>query len=192
MSQLALSEKQKYDEVWKHAEYRMYSPGFAYSKVAFQSLNMQEGQSLLDAGAGTCRASAWFAEQGLEVVAVDHSPSANEHPDINFVEACLWNLPKEVKKKDYVFCCDVMEHIPTLHVDEVLRQLASRARMGAFFRIGTAPDTLGKKLIGAKLHMTVKSAEWWQRRLQTKFHKVQQIGKTNKSVSFRCTMKGVK
>jgi hypothetical protein len=56
-------------------------------------------------------------------------------------------------------CTDVMEHIPTKDVDQVLLNIMSAAQH-VFFQISTEQDSCGK-MIGEELHLTVKPPEWW-------------------------------
>lgn len=161
MDDLAIREADKYRQIWGRPEYRQYSPGLAACAAAFELCGMAPGRSLIDFGAGTGRASAWFAGRGLTVLAVDHAENALEC-DVDFLRACLWDMPP--LQADHGFCCDVMEHIPPARVDDVLRAIRASVSGRCYFGIATRPDVMGR-LIGQPLHLSVQSGAWWAAKL---------------------------
>jgi hypothetical protein len=68
-------------------------------------------------------------------------------------------------KFDGVICTDVMEHVPEDKIDEVLKQIYSKAKKFVFFGIC---DQLAVKLLpnGENAHCTVKPMEWWREKIQ--------------------------
>jgi len=62
---------------------------------------------------------------------------------------------------DWVYCTDVLEHLPPqftmLAVDQMLR-VATR---GVFLTISTQPDQFGV-WVGRSLHQTVQHYVWWR------------------------------
>jgi 2-polyprenyl-3-methyl-5-hydroxy-6-metoxy-1,4-benzoquinol methylase len=169
------AEREKYEAMWKHDAYRKEAPGAAFVDDAFELLGMQSGESLTDYGSGTGRASFAFHEHKvMNVTAVDFADNAFEYATgpgyINFVHACLWDLPEI--ESDWAYCTDVMEHIPTEKVDAVIDGIAKRTRKGAYFNVATRPDNLGA-LIGRKLHMTVMPGIGWQTILSKYFAHVE-------------------
>jgi hypothetical protein len=70
-----------------------------------------------------------------------------------------------MKQRDWVYCCDVLEHIPPEHVDASLDAIARLARRGAFLQIALWPENWGRA-IKQDLHLTVQSAEWWLERIR--------------------------
>lgn len=67
---------------------------------------------------------------------------------------------KSTASFDGVICTDVMEHIPTTHVDWVLRDVCAYANKFAFFCIFT--DSAKAKLPdGRNAHLTIKEPWWW-------------------------------
>jgi len=163
---LARIEADKYRRVWERPEYRRVSPGQLECERALAVFGAQAGESLIDYGSGPARATKWFANKGLSVTGVDIAPNAAE-TDVPVVEACLWDLPADLGPSDYAYCCDVMEHIPQQQVDAVITGIRERTRGGAYWRIATRPDVMGKRLLGEPLHLTVKPADWWRRRFET-------------------------
>lgn len=168
MDDLAQAEAEKYRRVWAFDQYRVHSPGEKEAPAAFIYAGMRAGNSLTDFGAGTGRASAWFAEKGLRVLAVDHVREALE-VEVQFAQACLWDMGAAgIPAADFGFCCDVMEHIPRECVFEVLEGIAARVNVGCWFSIATRPDVMGR-LIGEPLHLTIEPATFWRDALARSF-----------------------
>lgn len=171
-------EQEKYEQIWSHHQYRREAPGLRFVDDAIAALGIQQGDSLIDYGAGTGRASFAFHEyHGLDVTAVDFVPAAFEYATgdgyIRFVQACLWQLPQGLES-DWAYCTDVMEHIPIEKVEVVISGIAARTRKGAYFNISTRDDNFGA-LIGRKLHMTVMQGSGWHKFLSKYFAHVEMI-----------------
>jgi hypothetical protein len=94
------------------------------------------------------------------------------------VQACLWEMGNEVPASDFAFSADVLEHIPTEKVPEVLTRIAERTRRGGFFQISTQPDNFGRK-VGETLHLTVKPPEWWREVIAEYFEVIKTSRLTN-------------
>lgn len=182
LDDLAKIEAEKYRRVWEREGYRRVSPGMHEVERAWLVCEMWNGKTLIDYGAGPCRAAKWFQDKGLSVLAIDIADNAREHDDVPFVKACLWDLPREIPASDYAFCTDVMEHIPPAHVATVLNEIAARTTIAAYFRIATRPDRMGPKLIGRPLHLSVNSGEWWRRQIERVFPLVDVIQNTGRDI----------
>lgn len=180
MDDLAKAEREKYLQMWQHPGYRRISPGMYECERAFAIMEMKAGDSLIDFGSGTGRATAWFLSQGLSVLAIDHVPNALE-TEVPFVEACLWDLPETVEPAEFGFCCDVMEHIPETRVSDVLATIRRLTKTGTYLRIATRPDRMGK-LIGQPLHLCVNSGEWWRRQVEAHWPLVDVIEDTGRDI----------
>ena len=61
--------------------------------------------------------------------------------DMPLIVTPLWDLPADLSG-DFGVCCDVMEHIPTDKVDDVLSGIA-KAVPRAWFHISSEPDAFG-------------------------------------------------
>jgi hypothetical protein len=181
MDNLAAIEREKYLQVWEHDEYRKFSPGMMEFARAMMVCPIRPGQSLIDFGSGPCRATKSFKDHGIDVLAIDHVPNACEFDDVPFLEACLWDLPASLSARDWGFCTDVMEHIPTNRVQDVIRSIAENVTLGCYFRIATRPDVMGMKLIG-KYAMTVSSGEWWRRQIEKYFELVDVVEMTGRDI----------
>lgn len=164
-------EKAKYEAVWSHEAYRKHSPGLSVLSQAYEWLQPEAGSSFTDFGCGAGVVCDALMARGHKATAVDIAPGAYRGM-APFVEACLWNLPWNLPVSDYGYCADVMEHIPTERVDDVLLQIAGKVRIGAYFQIALFHDSFGA-LIGQPLHLSVFPDEWWQARLTRAFRQCQ-------------------
>ncbi|HSX04780.1 MAG TPA: class I SAM-dependent methyltransferase [Rhabdochlamydiaceae bacterium] len=181
MDEQTLKERAKYDLIWsQYPSYRDCSPGEVFTSFFLQYFEkeIEEGQTLIDFGSGTGRACRAFLAKNLKVSLVDFSSYALDEeiqhlttlcPDIvSFTEACLWKLPKNLLSADWIYCCDVLEHIPTNRIDQVLKGMASRMKKGGYLSICLQEDLSGKQL-GFPLHLTIKDKHWWLQRLSRYF-----------------------
>ena len=166
-------ERAKYEQIWTHDVYRKTAPGETMVELAVELLGMTEGQSVIDFGCGTGRASKKLIDMGYDVLSIDHAANCVDYGiTLNFKQACLWDLPTGILA-DIGYCTDVMEHIPMEKVGEVLAGIA-RTTKKAFFNIATRDDSLGA-LIGKKLHMTVIPASDWLKLMQAHWPIVRMI-----------------
>ena len=168
-------EREKYEEIWSHHQYRRAAPGERMVEGAIAALGMQAAESVNDYGCGTGRASRKFLEQGFRVTSIDFAANCLDPDTIvqAFVQACLWDLPVGLES-DWAYCTDVMEHIPIEKVEAVIAGISERTHKGAYFNIATRDDNFGA-LIGRKLHMTVMQGSGWHTFLSKYFAHVEMI-----------------
>jgi hypothetical protein len=166
----AESERKKYERMWAHPAYREWSPGVSALEDALRWLELTPGERVIDFGCGAAHVTHELQKLGHDMLAIDHV-DAREH-DVPFLQSNLWELGNVYGNAG--ICCDVMEHIPTERVDEVLRAIAN-AVPRCFFTIAHDVDTMGG-LIGQDLHLTVKPPEWWLQRLLSYWRVVQHVG----------------
>lgn len=185
---LAKAESEKYRAVWAHDEYRRHSPGEGLVDAFVAAFNLDEtpdhdraSVSVVDFGCGSGRPAKAISDQGFDVRGVDFASNALE-TDISFVEACLWDLPSDLRC-DYALCTDVMEHIPAEKVDAVLASVAAAVHCGVLFQISTVPDRMGA-LIGKPLHLSVHEAGWWADKLKEFFPNVRRIDDASNAAVF--------
>ena len=160
--------------------YRECSPGEGFIPLFFDVFKgeIRAGQSLIDFGCGTGRASKDFLNKGLNVTLVDISDYCLDEEirnlchvagdQIRFLPACLWDLPSSLKPAAWIFCCDVLEHLPEECIEKALTQMAERMRRGGFFSICLKEDLSGKEL-NQPLHLTVKDASFWNQLMKKHF-----------------------
>jgi hypothetical protein len=86
----------------------------------------------------------------------------------------MWDIPVTLAA-DWGFCCDVMEHIPTDRVADVLRFVRASTRHATYFNISLRADGCGR-LIGDALHLTVRPLDWWRTRLSTYWSDIRVLG----------------
>jgi SAM-dependent methyltransferase len=161
MDLVAEHERTKYEQMWAFAEYRG-DHATAHAEAAIHSLQMRAGGSVIDFGAGAGYASRHLLDSGLRVLAIDiaHNAMAPEiAARVPLLVGNMWDMPVDIAA-DWGFCCDVMEHIPTERVDDVLRFVRRSTRQSTYFNIALRADGCGR-LIGEPLHLTVRSLDWW-------------------------------
>jgi len=163
-------EQEKYRRMWTEVpRYRQNSPGQRLVPLFLKQAAWAKDDTLIDLGCGSGRASMELREAGLKVKLLDITRTSLD-PDVNFkvgvigipfIECCLW-LPDvaEHGRFDWVYCCDVLEHIPPEHVDAVLDNIHALTTKGAFLQIALWPENFGN-YIGEELHLTVESDDWW-------------------------------
>ena len=170
-----LAEKAKYEEMWRHADYRAFSPGlYALENLDLVSFFRGVGvHTILDAGCGSGKFirkileqhGADFSIRGFDIAANCLDPwFAENKPDI-LTLGSLWNAEGLPRPNDAVVCIDVLEHIPTDQVPAVLANLRAAATQIVFLGIALFPDGFGPKVIGQPLHLTVQPADWWKKQI---------------------------
>ena len=160
--------------MWEIPDYRDNSPG-EKSVNDFLSRNPKRG-TLFDLGCGTGRSTQKLISAGFDATGVDIANNCLDE-QVPFIWACLWSRDF---KADWIYCCDVMEHIPTHHVDEVLNNMNG----DAYLRIFLKPDRFGKE-IGSVLHLTVKPFEWWEEKIINRWRSVESSS-TDVVATFYC------
>lgn len=169
------NEKKKYEKIWKSEEYRRYSPGLEMLKtfpviVSFQKFGVK---TILDAGCGEGAVIDFmlkhheddFDIQGMDIAEIDRKPSVAEKVS----QGCLWQEKDWPGVFDCVYCCDVLEHLPPMKVDETIDILANHCTKMAVFQICCIRDDYGPLNIGEPLHLTIRPPMWWLKKLEPYF-----------------------
>lgn len=160
---LEMREQQKYVEMWHSEAYRKTAPGENHVDDAIRLLGMKPGESVIDFGCGTGRGAQALRDMGMQVTAVDFAPNCLDRDvRVPFVQACLWDLPP--MEANWGYCTDVMEHIPTEKVIDVIKGIAERVQ-GCYFAIAIRDDALGY-ITGKKLHLSLLEPLQWVTLLQ--------------------------
>lgn len=167
---IADQELSKYQRMWAHPSYRHGSPGERAVNDFLKGCAWKPGDTLTDVGAGTGRAGRKLAAQGLRVTLLDCCPEANE-TDLPCRQVILWDLPASIPRFDWIYCVDVLEHIPPEYVGSTLDALAAITIKGGYLQIALFNDGFGK-LIGERLHLTVKPLDWWKPHISARWSDV--------------------
>lgn len=179
--QLEARERQVYEEIWAVEAYGQHSPGEAYVDAFLAMSGAIGSQSVLDAGCGSGKGALALRSKGfVDVRLCDLTADGlvDDARSLPFTEACLWHhLSSQLGylaggKVDYVYCCDVLEHIPTAFTMLVVSRLLEVARRGVFLSIALVPDVFGA-WVGTPLHQTVESFVWWRDHVKELGHLVE-------------------
>lgn len=165
---MKLSDRERdiYDEIWSHDEYASFSPGAEYVDLFIDMSGAVCGQTVLDAGAGSGKGAVALAERKFRVSMCDLTSAGlvRKANSIPFTRVNLWSDLSTVGRHDWVYCCDVMEHLPMPFTMLVASRLLDVATRGVFFSISLVPDQFGA-LIGQPLHKSVQSFVEWRTQL---------------------------
>lgn len=167
------AEATLYADIWSSVpSYGDHAPGEHYLPLFLQMVGEARG-TVLDAGTGTGKGALALRAAGFDdVVCCDLTdaglvPAARTLP---FRQACLWRDLHDVVANvgqwgrasvDYVYCCDVLEHVPPQFTMLAIDQMLRVAKRGLFLAVALVPDSFGV-WTGTALHQTVQSFTWWR------------------------------
>lgn len=173
MSDLRAAEQELYANMWGSVDdYAKHSPGVAYLPAFLQIIGDKRG-SVLDAGCGSGKAGLQLRNLDFDVTLCDLTDEGlvDEARELPFKSACLWHdlhlaAPRTYVLRTpipftYVYCCDVMEHIPPQFTMLCVQRMLDVVNEGVFFGISLVPDQFGIWM-GRPLHQTVQGFEWWR------------------------------
>lgn len=167
---LAERERVKYERVWAECPlYQTHSPGLRHAPEAFAWFTQTSCSTLLDLGCGDGRALDWFREQPVvaEARGVDIA-----HASPTILRHTLWEPIPEEWRADFGYSCDVLEHIPTEKVRDVIACMAGAVRKAAWVQIALFEDSAGSMGDWGTLHLTIESYVWWKHALDRSFNVV--------------------
>lgn len=175
------AQRTHYTDVWQTVEqYGSGSPGEAYLPcfldMARPPTNGTRG-SVLDAGCGSGKGGVALAAAGFSVSLVDLTPEGltEEAQKLPFAPACLWDdlttlcPPRRYhfspsRGFDYVYCCDVLEHLPLPFTMLAVARMLQISRRGLFLSIALVPDVNGY-WVGKPLHLSIQTFVDWRNQL---------------------------
>jgi 2-polyprenyl-3-methyl-5-hydroxy-6-metoxy-1,4-benzoquinol methylase len=163
---LTARETATYEDVLSLPAYAVHSPGEQYADM-FASL-ATPGATVLDAGCGTGKGMVALRARGFDVDGCDLTDVGlvQEARGRQFVSGvCLWRplgpqLGAVRFRHDYVYCTDVLEHVPPTMTMLVVRNLLDAAERGVFLSISLVPDHMGV-WVGKSLHQSVRRYDEW-------------------------------
>jgi 2-polyprenyl-3-methyl-5-hydroxy-6-metoxy-1,4-benzoquinol methylase len=173
MPNLLERERIKYEAMWEVESYNLESPGERYLPLFIDMAKPKQQDVVLDAGCGAGKGMDALRSAGLKAYGYDLTVDPK---DPYKYAGCLWHDLCEVfhgtfrvnkiegyrpEPFDWVYCTDVLEHIPTAFTMLVVARLLKIAMNGAFFSISFQPDQMGV-WIGETLHETVQPYLWWR------------------------------
>jgi len=129
-----------------------------------------ENKSILDCGCGhsTLRKYIKFKTYtGIDVASyqINKNISNNKDSNVTFIHGSLTEtLPFKDNEFDYVFCLDVLEHIPEKYIDVVLKEMFRVGKVFIYSICLTESKGLDKN--GNNLHLTVKDELWWKHKIK--------------------------
>jgi SAM-dependent methyltransferase len=169
MGTLLDKHRETYEELWALPIYQG-SPSAAFSAglpIFMSIVNARcEGYgTILDAGCGNGLVGQQLKAIGFTVTGCDIHQNPPDGLD-RYVSTPLWdNLARAIGGwVDYVFCGEVLEHIPQEFTMLAVQRMLDVARKGVFLVISHSPDAMGV-WVGETLHVTVQSFPWWKERL---------------------------
>lgn len=163
-----LSEREKYQKMWSHDQYRRVAPGEGAAMHFLGTAKPRFGSTIIDFGAGTGRGALMLAMLGrMKVKMVDFADNCLDDEVRQALTTQSHALSFQVADlsqtipltEEYGYCTDVMEHIPPEQVDQVLQNILASAQH-VYFQISCTDDSCGV-LIGHPLHLSVHEPNWW-------------------------------
>lgn len=171
-------EREAYTHAFAVDRYSVYSPGEQYLPLFCEMAGIQSHEhhryTVLDAGTGSGKGALALKHAKFMVTACDFVDGrVPEARDVHFKEiTSLWDdLRSQLGylrggRIDYVYCTDVLEHIPPEFTMLTVRRLLDVCTRGVFLTIALVPDAFGYQ-VGRPLHQCVMPYVWWRDHLNT-------------------------
>lgn len=166
-------EREQYSNLWQSvSRYGDHAPGEGYVDL-FMAMSGAQSGTVLDAGCGSGKGAIALDARGFDVAMTDLTGDGltEEAAGLSaFAPSCLWRpiadqLGSPYRTFDWVYCCDVLEHVPTEYTLLTIARLLEVARQGVFLSIALVPDHFGL-WVGKPLHQTVQPFTWWRDRIR--------------------------
>lgn len=180
MSTPQQTETALYTNLWSAVDrYGEISPGERYFPIFLDAIGSERGRfssagrgHVLDAGVGSGRGALALHAAGFRVTGCDLTDAGltdAARAILRFKPACLWHdlrpLAPLWQSFDWVYCCDVLEHLPPEFTMLAIHRLLEVTGRGLFLSVGLDLDTWGAWM-GTHLHQTIRPYTWWRDNLQ--------------------------
>jgi len=174
---ISKAETEIYTELWESVPaYRRVSPGERYAEL-FHSIVNDSGATVLDAGCGAGQGILALSQLGYRMAGVDlvRTTLVAGAPQVPIICQSLWNDLKPAvylisveapdifrpDSVDYVYSCDVLEHLPEQFTMLAIQRMLEVAQKGVFISLMQQQEIYGS-WVGRRLHLTVKPFIWWR------------------------------
>lgn len=154
--QLELQEKNKYTQIWKRPEYKVYSNECNKLETIENWIIKKPIKTITIIGCGEGYGLHYFSRKGYDVKGLD-IVNVNRFPQYKVIEEPVWKA--NIPFSDLIIAIDVLEHIPKEKIAETLINISKSCKF-FFFSIFCNKDKLGV-LIGQRLHLTILKPEEW-------------------------------
>lgn len=164
------TERETYENAWALPAYAEHSPGEQWLPLFLSMTQTHMRTSVLDAGCGAGKGALALKAAEFDRVTLCDLTDTGLLPEakaLPFYQRPLWDdVRKAVGPHDWVYCCDVLEHIPPPFTMLVVSRLLEVARRGVFLSISLMPDSFGA-WVGKPLHQSVQTFVQWREQLAT-------------------------
>jgi trans-aconitate methyltransferase len=157
------TERATYETVWSSVEgYAQHSPGEQYLPLFLQVVGDWRG-TVLDAGTGSGKGAVALHRAGFDVLTCDVTDAGmvDEAKTLPFAAACLWGDLSAFHPVCWVYCTDVLEHVPPQFTMLAIKNMLDISLDGLFLTVSLVPDSFGV-WAGKSLHQTVQPFTWWK------------------------------
>jgi SAM-dependent methyltransferase len=163
-------EIERYKFMWECPRYRVGAPGTNHVNAFLFSSRRSPGDTVVDLGCGTGRAGKQLAKY-LNVVLFDLVCDAVEVEGLPFIEGNIWDL-SDLPVFDWVFCTDVLEHVPPEYIRSTLNGMARITRKGGLLTVSHINSNMADFGLDRDepLHLTVQPAGWWTEKIGKLWH----------------------
>lgn len=172
MTHILRTEQETYEDAWAIPEYATNSRGAQMVPTFTQFATPPK--TVLDVGCGSGRGTQALVDAKFSVVACDLMDARIMAKDVPFFETTVWKPlmplaylagltgpPFAGTTFDWVFCTEVLEHLPTQFAMLAVQNMFAVAKEGIFVSVGLHEDNFGV-WVGKPLHQTIQPFSWWR------------------------------
>jgi len=167
--QPAMTEQDKYQQMWGFDQYRAVAPGESVAPLFVELTGVGSDDVVIDFGCGTGRGAKMVHElSGCKFTLIDFTDNSLD-ADIakeDWFTLVQHDLTQPIELSSaFGFCTDMMEHIRPEDVDAVIANIMDAADK-VLFQISLVDDNCGV-LIRQPLHLSVHDCGWWQDKFES-------------------------